>query len=171
MPVAEKVARQKKRKASQDVPPVGDDEKRWCNYVGTVLIVLSTRLSKRARAPPAIYESPDPDMAQILETIKKQEEKDKRGPSPSDNEEEQPKEEEKPKVKPKIKAEIKAKVLPPRKMQKKSIVESDSEQSESDPDEPPSPKLVAKSRTKKPAAKKVEAPTAKGKKADPVFFK
>merc|ERR1712106_1000208 len=63
VPVAEKTPRQKKRKKELETEAVPDEEK---------------RLSKRARAPPAVYESPDPEMAQILKTIKKQEEEEKR---------------------------------------------------------------------------------------------
>jgi len=63
VPMAEKTPRQKKRKKDQETESVPDEEK---------------RLSKRARAPPAVYESPDPEMAQILKTIKKQEEEEKR---------------------------------------------------------------------------------------------
>ena len=129
------------------------------------------RLSKRARAPPTIYEAPDPEMAQILKTIKKQEEEEGKRTSTSDKEEEKEevKEEkklkEKPKEKAKEKAKNKPKLLPKRKEQKKSIVED----SDSDLDEPPSPKPTPKSRVKKPVAKAKVAPV--NKKGDPVFFK
>jgi len=60
---ADKSARQKKRKKEPETEAVPEDERRG---------------SKRARAPPTVYESPDPEMAQILKTIKKQEEEEKR---------------------------------------------------------------------------------------------
>ena len=120
--------------------------------------ILLYRLSKRARAPPTIYESPDPDMAQILKTIKKQEEEEKRSTSTSDKEEEKPKG--KPKNKPKL--------LPPRRQQKKSFAE----ESDSDLDEPPASKPTPRSRAKKPEKKAVvPAKTTRGGKGDPVFFK
>jgi len=59
----EKSARQKKRKKEPETEPLPEEERRG---------------SKRARAPPTVYESPDPEMAQILKTIKKQEEEEKR---------------------------------------------------------------------------------------------
>eukprot|EP00092_Neocalanus_flemingeri_P022403 GFUD01024296.1.p1 GENE.GFUD01024296.1~~GFUD01024296.1.p1 ORF type:complete len:806 (+),score=315.96 GFUD01024296.1:321-2738(+) len=75
VPVAEKTPRQKKRKKEQESEVVPDEEK---------------RLSKRARAPPAVYESPDPEMARLLKTIKKQEDEERRAAgktSPNDVEE------------------------------------------------------------------------------------
>jgi len=59
----EKPGRQKKRKKEPETEPLPEEERRG---------------SKRARAPPTVYESPDPEMAQILKTIKKQEEEEKR---------------------------------------------------------------------------------------------
>lgn len=40
------------------------------------------RSSKRARVPTVIYESQDPEMDQIMKTIKKQEEEEKKGDTP-----------------------------------------------------------------------------------------
>ena len=40
------------------------------------------RSSKRARVPTVIYESQDPEMDQIIKTIKKQEEEEKKGDTP-----------------------------------------------------------------------------------------
>jgi len=145
IPVAEKTPRQKKRKASQEVTAQPEDEK---------------RLSKRSRAPPAIYESPDPEMAQILKTIKRQEEEDKRATSTSDKEEEQSKQ----------KSKNKPKLLPKRKGDKKSIAE----ESDSDLDEPVSPKPTPRNRvkrTEKPTPKPAPKPASKKKGGDPVFFK
>merc|ERR1719211_261489 len=61
LPVAEKTPRQTKRKKSLDTELLPDEEK---------------RTSKRSRAPTAVYAAEDPDMAQILKTIKKQEEEE-----------------------------------------------------------------------------------------------
>merc|ERR1719483_1246598 len=61
--VADKSPRQKKRKKEPEAETLPDEERRG---------------SKRARAPPTVYESPDPEMAQILKTIKKQEEEEKK---------------------------------------------------------------------------------------------
>merc|ERR1712106_1100057 len=61
--VADKSPRQKKRKKETEAETLPDEERRG---------------SKRARAPPTVYESPDPEMAQILKTIKKQEEEEKK---------------------------------------------------------------------------------------------
>lgn len=147
VPVAEKTPRQKKRKASQEVAPLPDDEK---------------RLSKRARAPPTIYESPDPEMTQILKTIKKQEEEDKRVTSTSDKEDEKPLRQ---------RAKKKAKVTQRRQQAKKNEVPADSD-SDSDLDEPPSPKPTARSRVKAKSNAKPTPPASQAKKkGDPVFFK
>lgn len=59
----DKSVRQKKRKKEPENEALPEEERRG---------------SKRARAPPTVYESPDPEMAQILKTIKKQEEEEKR---------------------------------------------------------------------------------------------
>jgi len=145
VPVAEKTPRQKKRKASQEVAPLPDDEK---------------RLSKRARAPPTIYESPDPEMTQILKTIKKQEEEDKRATSTSDKEDEKPLRQ-RAKKKPKARG---------RQAAKKSAPAGDD--SDSDLDEPPSPKPTARSRVKPKINAKPAPPASQAKKkGDPVFFK
>merc|ERR1712226_322630 len=142
IPVAEKSPRQKKRKASQEVTPLPDDEK---------------RLSKRARAPPTIYESPDPEMTQILKTIKRQEEEDKRTTSTSDKEDEKP-------------LRQRAKKKPNRRPIKKSVVPADD--SDSDLDEPPSPKPRARSRVKPKRNSKLASTASQAKKkGDPVFFK
>jgi len=144
VPVAEKTPRQKKRKASQEVAPLPDDEK---------------RLSKRARAPPTIYESPDPEMTQILKTIKKQEEEDKRATSTSDKEDEKP-----------LRQRAKKKAKVNRRQAKKSIAPADD--SDSDLDEPPSPKATARSRVKPKSSAKPAPPASQPKKkGDPVFFK
>merc|ERR1719422_141186 len=141
VPVAEKTPRQKKRKASQEVAPLPDDEK---------------RLSKRARAPPTIYESPDPEMTQILKTIKKQEEEDKRSAtSTSDKEDEKP-----------LRQRAKKKQPARRQAAKKNVPAEDSD---SDLDEPPSPKATGRGRPKSKSNGKATRQT--NKKGDPVFFK
>ena len=166
MPVAEKTPRQKKRKASQEVAPLPDDEKRWTPQ--TLLkqtrqkpspfpkITFVPRLSKRARAPPTIYESPDPEMTQILKTIKKQEEEDKRSAtSTSDKEDEKP-----------LRQRAKKKQPTRRQAAKKNVPAEDSD---SDLDEPPSPKATGRGRPKSKSNGKATPQT--NKKGDPVFFK
>lgn len=114
-------------------------------------------MSKRARAPPTIYESPDPEMTQILKTIKRQEEEDKRTTSTSDKEDEKP-------------LRQRAKKKPNRRPIKKSVVPADD--SDSDLDEPPSPKPRARSRVKPKRNSKLASTASQAKKkGDPVFFK
>lgn len=167
IPVAEKTPRQTKRKKSQEVDPLPEEE---------------VRSSKRSRVPPAVYTSPDPEMAQILKTIKKQEEEGKK----------------KPPVKSgggKIKVETsKSETAKPKSGQKKGkatkpkrkkVVISDEEdddepdfeqESENDEDyEPvePKPKTTIKKRgAHQPKQTKKETPARKKtNKRDPVFFK
>ena len=175
--MAEKTPRQKKRKASQEVAPLPDDEKRWKPlkpfkadkaetttlqmFVSAPLhffpkIIFVPRLSKRARAPPTIYESPDPEMTQILKTIKKQEEEDKRSAtSTSDKEDEKP-----------LRQRAKKKQPARRQAAKKNVPAEDSD---SDLDEPPSPKATGRGRPKSKSNGKATPQT--NKKGDPVFFK
>ena len=119
-------------------------------------IISMPRLSKRARAPPTIYESPDPEMTQILKTIKKQEEEDKRSAtSTSDKEDEKP-----------LRQRAKKKQPARRQAAKKNVPAEDSD---SDLDEPPSPKATGRGRPKSKSNGKA-TPQA-NKKGDPVFFK
>lgn len=141
VPVAEKTPRQTKRKKElQDLEPGDAGE--------------ATRLSKRARAPPSVYEAPDPEMDQILKSIKKME-ADK-----SDSKSASEKEDEVPIEKP---TNPKAKNLPNKKPKRKK------EESESEIEEPAELDKPKKRGRKPVSAKKAKAATSK--KNDPVFFK
>ena len=163
-----KTPRQTKRKKSQEVEPLPDDEK---------------RTSKRSRAPPEVYKSHDPEMDHILKTIKKQEEEEKKNVDAKTNGKESIKETDRRK---KRKSEdtkpiSKNKKTNGRKKQKTSDTEDEvDESSEEDDDYEPQEKAkVKKTPPKKPVRKSKVAPptpssTTKGKKSgnkDPVFFK
>merc|ERR1719370_1893787 len=98
-------------------------------------------------------------MTQILKTIKKQEEEDKRATSTSDKEDEKP-----------LRQRAKKKAKVNRRQAKKSIAPADD--SDSDLDEAPSPKATARSRVKPKSNAKPTPPASQAKKkGDPVFFK
>jgi len=143
VPVAEKTPRQTKRKKD-----IFDEESEETGE--------GKRLSKRARAPPAVYESPDPEMSQILKTIKKME--TEKCDSKSTSEKEEPIEEE-------VELPQKSKVQSKRtKKRKISLSEESEEESE--------PEVLPKKKGRKPTNKNKNKPkTSTSKKGDPVFFK
>ena len=108
IPVAEKTPRQPKRKESQELEPLGDEEK---------------RTSKRSRAPPEVYMSPDPEMAHILKTIKKQEEEEKKSTVKNGNsDEEKEKATDSKKSKPKEKKTVAKSLKTPKNRRKKKVL-------------------------------------------------
>jgi len=183
---SEEIAKPRKRKKEVETDVVPDEERRG---------------SKRVRAPPSVYESPDPEMVQILKTIKKQEEEEKK--AAKSNSEDQNKtndeqiisnntnEQQDTPKKEELNTPVMQKKTPKAKKKRRKIVargDSDEEEEESEEDDddykpseskqrtPRSPKSskpeVSKKRGRKPKLNNSDAKTKKkSAKGDPVFFK